>query len=168
MSGGKDDVLQTALQLERDGRKFYIDVAARTSSELVKKMFESFAEDEVRHIEWIQNLSSGGVTAGAANRELYGRLRHVFADVPENVRLSAELSEDDLKALDIAIDLEKKARIAYGKWADESDVEDVRDLCRTLEGMERFHEEVLNNTKTYLDRTADWFLQEEQWNFEGG
>ena len=167
MAVNKEEVVKTAIQLEMDGEKFYLDTASKTSSVLAKGMFESLAKDEQRHIEWIENFSPGGNTAESANRELYGRLSHIFAEVPEDTRMSAALSEDDIKAIDTAIGMEEKSLEAYEKWANEADSEDVRDLCNALAGQERFHRQVLENTKEYLDRTADWFMQEEQWNFEG-
>ena len=56
---------------------------------------------------------------------------------------------------------------AYAKWAEETDDEDVRALCTALVGVEEFHRQVLENTLQYFEQTADWFMQEEQWNFEG-
>lgn len=168
MTVTREEVLGAAIQLERDGRKFYLEAADKASSDLARKMFESLAEDELHHIEWIEEVSPGANTSESANRELYGRLRLIFADAPEDVNLSVLISEDDLNAIGIAIGMEEKSLAAYEQWAEESDSEDVCSLCKALAGQERFHRQVLDNTRAYLDRTADWFMQEEQWNFEGG
>ena len=168
MATVKEQVLGAAIQLERDGRKFYLEAASKTASDLARKMFEALAEDELRHIEWIKAVSSGGSTTESANRELYGRLRPIFTDVSDDVQLSVLISEDDLEAIEIAIGMEEKSFAAYEQWAEESDNEDVCYLCKVLAGQERFHRQLLDNTRVYLDRTTDWFMQEEQWNFEGG
>jgi len=161
------DVVRAAMQLERDGRMFYLDVAARTRNSLVRQMFESLADDELDHMAWLKDLLPGVDTAATANRRLYGRLRHIFADVPETrIRELAE-SEDDRKALDAGISIETASADAYERWARDSEDSALRDLCTTIAGVERFHRQVLVNTLEYLDHTPDWFMQEELWNFEG-
>jgi len=155
MNGNRKEIIRAAIQLEKDGRKFYLDTAGKTSSEFARRMFESFAEDELRHMEWIKALSPGTSTAESANRELYARLRHIFADAPEDLRLAAELSDDDIKAISIAMGMEDKSVLAYEEWAREDEREDIQALCKALAGQERFHRQILENTKEYLDHTAD-------------
>ena len=167
MAVTRDDVTQAALQLEDDGRMFYLDVAEKASNDLAKRMFESLAHDELDHVEWIKQMVPGVDTAGTANRRLYARLRHIFADVPEERLRKIAASEGDVQAINVALDMEKKSVEAYDKWAGESEDDDVRKLCGMLADIERFHVQVLGNTLEYLEHTADWFMQEEQWNFEG-
>jgi rubrerythrin len=164
---GREEVAGAAIQLEKDGREFYLGAAAKTKSDLARKMFEGLAEDELNHIDWIEKLSPGAGTAESANRALYDRLRPIFAGAPPGLRLSAELTDTDLEAIDIAIGMEEKSMAAYEKWAAEDDSDDVQALCKALAGQEHFHRQMLENTRQYLDKTADWFMQEEQWNFEG-
>ena len=164
----RDDVARTAVQLERDGRIFYLDAAEKAQSELTRKMFGSLADDELKHIEWIEKMLPDVDTAGDANRNLYGRLRHIFADVPEAKLRKIATSESDVEAINVAIEIEKRAVAAYEKWQAEADGEDVKKLCNLLVGVERFHVQVLTNTLEYFEHTPDWFMQEEGWNFEGG
>ena len=167
MAVTKEEVLRVAVQLEKDGRDFYLDASAKTGSDLARKMFQSLADDESNHIEWIERMAPGVETAEVANRQLYNKLRPIFANAPAGLKLAAEFSSDDIKALDIAIGMEVKSMAAYSKWAEEADSDDICNLCKVLVGQERFHKEMLENTKKYLDSTADWFMQEEGWNFEG-
>ena len=168
MAPSKKEILESAKQLEVDGRKFYLETAEKTTNELSRKMFLSLADDELKHMEWIDQRSPGGYTANKANKETYDRLRNIFAEVPEEVRKAAEASEDDIKAVDIALDMEKKSRDAYAKWAEESEDEEICELFTALTDIEQFHYELLQNTKEYFDKTADWFMIEERWSFDGG
>ena len=156
------------MQLERDGRVFYLDAAEKAQSELTRKMFASLADDELKHIEWIEKMLPDIDTAGEANRNLYQRLSHIFADVPEAKLRQIATSEDDIGAINTAIGIEKKAVAAYEKWQADADGDDVKKLCNVLAGVERFHVQVLTNTLEYFEHTPDWFMQEEGWNFEGG
>ena len=168
MSEKRDDVARAAVQLERDGRIFYLDAAEKAQSNLTRKMFASLADDELKHIEWIEKMLPDVDTAATANRNLYQRLRHIFADVPEAKLRKVATLENDVEAINAAIVIEKQAVAAYEKWQAEADGEDVKKLCNLLSGVERFHVQVLTNTLEYFEHTPDWFMQEEQWNFEGG
>ena len=163
----KQEVARAAIKLEQDGRTFYLDAAANTASDLVRKMFESLADDERDHIEWIKQTEPGASEAATVNRQLYERLRHIFADVPEATLRTLAKSKSDVDAINFAIDIEQKSIDAYEGWAKNADKPEVRALCDLLAGTERFHRQVLENTLEYFEHTPDWFMKEEQWNFEG-
>jgi rubrerythrin len=167
MTTSKADVIQAAVQLERDGRMFYLDIAGKASDDATRQMFESLADDELDHKDWIESLEPGVDTAETANRKLYDRLRHIFADVPEARLRRLAQSDNDVKAIQAALKMEKESVDAYEQWAADCEDADVQSLCKTLAGIERFHIQVLNNTFEYFERTPDWFMREEQWNFEG-
>ena len=167
MSLTKDEVIKAAAQLERDGYDFYVEAAKKAGNELARQMFESLADDEVDHLRWIERAEPGVNTAEAANRLLYAKLRPIFADVPQQKLNEIASSEGDVEAIKTAVGIERKAAAAYADWAGECDDPVVKKLCETLVGVEKFHEQVLNNTLEYFEKTADWFMKEEQWNFEG-
>ncbi|MFW6158786.1 MAG: ferritin-like domain-containing protein [Planctomycetota bacterium] len=168
MTVSREEVARAAIKLEDDGRAFYLDVADKASTELVAKMFRSLADDELDHKRWIEEHVPGVDSSAEANKRLYERLRHIFADVPEQTLRTLAGSESDVHAIHAGRDVEKKSIDAYETWADEADDEEIENLCRLLAGIERFHLQVLDNTLEYFERTPDWFMREEQWNFEGG
>ena len=168
MTPGKEEILATAKQLEVDGREIYLQTAGKTKNEVTSKMFESLADDELNHMEWIDQQSPGGVTAGKSNEALYSRLKTIFAEVPEEVREAAETSSDDIQAIDTALGMEQKSRDAYAEWAKQSEDEEIRELFSALTGIEQFHYELLQNMKEYFQKTSDWFMVEERWSFDGG
>jgi len=63
MATEKQDIIRAAIQLELDGRKFYLGAAGGSSNDLARQMFESLADDELIHIEWIEKLSAEKETA---------------------------------------------------------------------------------------------------------
>ena len=163
----KPQILHAAAQLERDGHKFYVSAAARASNQLARKMLESFAIDERLHLQWIEQLSGGKVPKTSPPGEIYSRLRDIFANAPQTLRQAAA-STDDIQAVDTAIGMETKSADAYANWAKDAPDADTRALFATLVQFERNHREILENTREYLDRTGDWFMQQEGWIFDGG
>lgn len=160
MAISKQEIIRAAIQLERDGRQFYLDVAEKASSALAKQMFQSLADDEVRHIQWIEKLSPGEKSAAEVNKGLYQRLSHIFADMPEETRRSAQVAQSDMDALSLAIDMEVRSREAYEQWGKASEDDEVHSLCQVLAGAEAYHKELLENTREYLYHSIDWFLQD--------
>jgi len=155
--------LEYAIQMEQDGQRYYGEAAARTVNPLGKKMFESLAADETNHIDWIHKLAPEVESSQEANRALYAKLEPIFAGAP-----GAGGDESDSAAIDLAIGMEEKSVAAYAEWAAEGDSDEIRKLGAVLVGQERFHRQLLENMKQYLDSPGDWFLAEERWNFEGG
>jgi rubrerythrin len=168
MSVSKQDVLDSAIQLEKDGREFFLETATKADNDIVRKVMESLAEDELRHIDWIEQHYPEAKSAEEANREFYKRLSGLFADVGEEEKEKVAASEDDLKALDHALAIEHKASNAYKEWAKDAEDDEVAELCRVLAGVEHFHAQLIENTMQYLKKPGDWFMQEERWIFEGG
>jgi len=164
----KQDIINGAIRLEEDGIKFYREIADKTKNETTRKMFESLAADEEKHIEWIENLAPDVETSKEFNKNLYDRLKNIFADAPKKLKDEAEATEDDMMAIDIAIGMEVKSHDEYKRFADETDDQEIKSLFTILADIERFHRDVLQNSKEYLDAPHDWFMQEEQWMFEGG
>lgn len=166
MNEAKQDIVDAAIRLAEDGRAFYLEAASKTANDLTRKAFESLAADETNHIEWIRRNAGEPSGADVENREVYAPLRGIFADAPDELRRRACLASD-IGAIDIAIAMEKKSADQYAKSLGEIDNPSLKELFRMLVDVEKFHQRLLENTKEYLDHTADWFMMEEQWNFEG-
>jgi rubrerythrin len=164
----REEVINTAIKLENDGIKFYKDIASKTHNELTRKMFESLADDELKHIEWISNQAPDVKTSGEFNQKLYSRLKKIFAEPSEKIKDAARATDDDIKAIDIAINMEIQTQDEYLRFSDETEDPDIEELFTILADIERFHADILQNSKEYLDSPHDWFMQEEGWMFDGG
>ncbi len=165
------EILSAALKLEEDGFSFYEEIAAKAPNEYAKKTFESFAADEKNHIAWIKKTAEGEqveLDSGSdMARKIYDTLKGIFAEIPEDQKGQLAAAENDSAQIDIAISKEEEAIQAYGEWADSADTENVKDLFSKLVQVEKTHRTLLVNAKTYLDRTGDWFMEQEQWSFDG-
>ena len=185
---GKDDVqnlIDTAVKMEQDSIDFYGEAAAGTTNRLGRSMFESFVNDEKRHLKGLQTLLTAVMTANASPveaglRTTAGRIlpprKGTFKSKITTIFLKArqELSErvpsdaDDVKALRIAIDLEREGCKFYGEAAAKATNTTVAEVYRILQNEEKEHLDFLQNTLSYLEDTGNWFLWEEQGLLDGG
>jgi rubrerythrin len=167
MATEKQDVIAAAIRLEQDGREFYLEAAAKSDSDLAQGTFEALADDELRHMEYIRQVSAGEDTLQSVNQRTYQRLRGIFAGVPDEVREAVASASGDIEALNLAIEREEQSRVAYERWGKEAETEELRSLCELLTGAELFHRQLLENVIEYLDHPSDFFLREERWIVEG-
>jgi len=168
MEAGMEALIQAAIKFEQDGFKFYEDAATAAVNEPARKMFLSFAQDEINHERWLRDLGGEAVSAGEQNKALYGRLQGIFSGVPDGERAAVAASDNDLAAINVAIGREKKAIQAYKDLSEKAADEKTRELCLQLVGVEKFHQTALENMIEYFENTTDWFMEEEGWSFDGG
>ncbi len=163
----KEDIISSSIQLEIEGRKFYLEIAEKTTNPVMKSMFKSFAQDELAHIEWFKKLSPEVKSLSESKENFYKYLSSIFMEIPQNEKREASASQDDIKAINIAIEMERKSQVAYNKWAEAVKNEELKNLLLMISDIEKFHEQVLENSKEFLEKPGDWFMQQERWIFEG-
>ena len=161
-------VVDAARKTEKDGRKFYADTAAKSRNPLAKRMFESLAQAEAKHLEFIDQLTKGQFSSPAYDRAFARGLGTVFSGMPQSVRSQAAATPDDIAALDLGIEMEDKSMAFYRKWAEKSADQQVRSFCARLGAEEEDHWRILQSTREYLGETGNWFMAQERWSFDGG
>ena len=161
-------VVDAARKTEMDGRKFYAGTAAKTANPLAKRMFESLVAAEEEHLKFIEQLAAGEFKASPYKGEFARRLATVFSELGDEVKSRTASVEDDVKALDFAIDMEDKSMAFYRKWAETGSDEVVRKFCARMRDEEEDHWRILQSTRDYLDDTGNWFMVQEGWSFDGG
>jgi len=164
----KQDVIQAAAQMEKDGRQFYLESAEKSPSTVVRKVLEQLADDELKHLEWIE-ANLGPHDAGQqARKDAYDRLAHIFKETSEEAKEAGNVMKGDIEPLRLGLDMENKSVVAYARWAEETDDAEVRQLLEALADVERFHAELLENTILYLENPTEYFQKEEGWMLDGG
>ncbi|MBM3475612.1 MAG: hypothetical protein FJX75_20300 [Armatimonadetes bacterium] len=163
MSIVRQEFLNAAIQFERDGFDFYTEAAKNAASDLARGVFESLAQDELRHIGFLRTLSLGEATVRSENESLAARLRPIFKEAGDVV----VDAEGDIAALNLGIEREIKAVETYGAAAAGAEDDGFRELCEVLVGIEQGHRQLLENVVEYLDHPDSFFLREERWIVEG-
>ncbi len=161
------EIIRTAVQLEEDGRAFYLDAASRAANPAVKEVLESLAKDEENHIKWIRETLGVEKSSRELNEETYGRVKHIFAKAPEGTKAAFTASKDDLQPLRLAVEREQKTWKAYQDWAEEVEEPGLQALLRKLVEVEKFHEHLLENTILYLEDPAAFHQKDEGWMLDG-
>lgn len=163
--------LKGAVQMEVEGRQFYLEAAKKVKSEGVREILEYLAEAEVYHIEkfkaiyqslqkdpaWTESLAA----FTPPKQEPYVC---VMAMAKENQGTGGK---DDLQALRTGIKMEECSIDHYTKLAKEIANPLARRFFMSIAHEERGHLLALQDMHNYLSDPADWFYVKEMGHVDG-
>jgi len=146
MSKSAEDVLKTAILLERRGKSFYSIAARETKSETIRKIFTMMAEEEDEHIKFLSRQFAEFQKSG----EFLESEESALADG----KIAAEILSDEVKdeisaagfeaaAISAAIDFENRAIEVYQERANETSDPNEKAMYEMLADWERTHHQLL-------------------------
>jgi len=165
------EALQIAIQMEIDGKEFYLKAGRESSNELGRKLLESLAAEEDIHrqkfieiYDAIRNKKAWPVTDFQPDG---GKtLRTIFARATEEMGSEVKAAGSELEAVETAMDMENKSYDFYQSQQTNLDTE--RDFYETVAAEEREHHMVLLDYYEYLRDPAGWFVKKEHPSLDAG
>lgn len=169
-------LFELALRMEEDGRKFYLDGMARVTNALSKEVLKRLADEELVHIERIQQgyeqIRKGEQFVfeswGGIRKSTQEYFENVFTEAQKRVAELVSPTSEELDVLKMAMNLESQAHKFYVEKRGEVEGKDIRDFLDFLASEEYRHYNLLFNTYEYLRNPGEWHFGEEKPIFEGG
>ncbi len=161
------NALEMAMKMETDAIKFYSEAAAKTKYPVGKRMFQTIAEDEKRHLQMISELIKG-LEVTARDVSPMKNVKSVFETMQGEMMRKAAATKDELEAFKIAMDMEKEGKDFYVKTLAGAKKEKEKALLERLIREEEQHYAIFANTHQFLSDTGNWFMWEERGIVEGG
>ncbi len=153
------ELLQGALQMEREGQAQYRSLAENAQDEVLRAVLRSLADDEERHARSIQQLYSAlqdeeswpEPSAATAPPE---SVQTTVASIIEGTvgRLRADATA--IQAYQTALALEQRAYQYYRTGGEEADSPSLRKWFGMLAGLERLHVESLERLLHFCQQPA--------------
>ncbi len=159
--------VETAIRMETDAMKFYTDAARRTAHPFGRKMFQSFVQDERRHLEMLEAILKG-LDFEIREGEPREAVKSIFETLRSEMMERIGATTDEVNALKIALNMEKEGFEFYRKAAAGTDDEKERALFERLSREEEQHYSILQNTHAFLEDTGNWFMWDEYAIVDGG
>ncbi len=167
------DALQIAIQMEIDGKEYYLKASQKSSNELGKKLLRSLAAEEDIHrqkfekiYDAIRNKRSWPTTDFQPDGGK--RLRTIFAKVTEEMSSNIKAPTTELDAIQTAMDMENKTYDFYKSQRGNATYDAERNFYETLAAEEREHHLILLDYYEYLKDPAGWFVKKEHPSLDGG
>ena len=166
------EVLESALNMEVQGRKFYLKASEDCSNRLARQLFERLAEEEDAHGRRFEEAYAALKTGQSwPDVELpcdQGRqLRSLFAEATAMLGSNIQVPQSELEAIKLAMDMEAKSYSLYHSRGEESTLPAEKRFYEALAGEERGHHLALLDSYEYLSDPAAWFTKSEHWSLDG-
>jgi len=153
-----------ALQLEQEGRAFFLEAAAKTESSLARQTFEFLAKEEDKHIQKIEEfVQSLELTEGAGpfdigDSDAHNRLKE-FDDRLAQIKDEYQLTNSDADAYRMALEFENGAEDFYQEKMDEATDPLIKKFYKWLIDEEAMHSRLLNSCIKFVEDPAGWFAR---------
>jgi rubrerythrin len=154
------EALQVALDTEKQGYRFYMVAAKSSNDPKGREVFEHLAKDEIEHMGVIATMyesltnNEPWMTYEDAV-EKYGSTpseKIIFPDVPDE----PQENFSDIKALEEALEFEKKAVEFYTKQAKDCEEEQARAFYHSLIEIEEGHVQIIQAELDSLMGAGIW------------
>ncbi|MGD9897813.1 MAG: ferritin family protein [Calditrichaceae bacterium] len=160
-----EDILKKSIQLEEDGKKFYLESAKKIKNSLGKRMLERLAADEVHHIERIKEIYEAitddkveNFVVSDANPvsfdDIFNRMKEQLQDAVEEM---SETGVDDAEMIEMALELEHHGHFFYAEAAKKVKGKKVKQFYEMLAEEEKAHYDVLRKTHSFLEDPGLFF-----------
>jgi len=165
--------LQTAIQMEIDGKEFYLKASQASNNELGRKLLRSLASEEDLHRQKFEEIYDA-----IRNRKAWPRtdfqpdggrgLRTIFARATEEMDAKISTMPTELDAVQTAMALENKTYDFYKKQSQLATHDAERDFYEAVASQEGEHHRILLDYFEFLKNPAGWFVQKEHPSLDGG
>ena len=167
------DALQIAIQMETDGKEYYLKASQESSNELGKKLLESLATEEDTHRQKFEEIyrtirSKKAWPTTDFQPDGGKKLRTIFARATEEMASNTKAPNTELDVVQTAIDMENKTYDFYKSQGGNATYDAERDFYETLAAEEREHHIILLDYYEYLKDPAGWFVRTEHPSLDGG
>ena len=165
-------VLQLAVQMEVDGKKFYQKASRKSSNKLAKELFRQLADEEDIHRKRFEEiykaLKRGQNWPDVEPPFEKGKtIKSLFAEATKALGSKFKVAESELEALKAAMDMEIRSYNLYHTRSAASMLPAEKQFYKTLAGEERGHHLALLDSYEYLSDPAGWFTKKEHWSLDG-
>ena len=159
--------LQTALDFEKRGREVYQKAASNTKNPLVKKIFSYLSDQELNHIYEIKEFIEWEHPDIDLKGDTMEGVQDFFKKEMKNFKKKTTLSDDDIKAYEAGLELEKTAYNYYKENSAMVDDSDVIKFFKFLMEQENAHYELISKAYEYAKNPVGFYTEEEGWVVEG-
>lgn len=163
--------LRTAIQMEIDGKEFYLNAAAAARNPLGKKLLTRLAAEEDIHRKVFEKIFENlSQVKGWPEMDISPgqKLDSILAEAKNEVGQNAAGLREEIDAVQTAMALENKTYDFYMERAARADYPAEKELFAALAVQEEEHHRVLLSYYEFLKDPEAWFVQAEHPSLDGG
>ena len=165
--------LRVAVQMEIDGKEFYLKASRASSNDMGRKLLESLAVEEDLHrqkfeqiYQALQQKKSWPSIEPASGFSQH--LKTLFARQAEEIGTSITALSTEIEAVETAMDMENKSYDFYKSQSKTATYTVEKDFYDEVAAEETVHHSLLRDYYDYLKDPVQWFNQKEHPLLDGG
>ena len=154
------DIYKYAMQMELDGKSFYLDLAKKTDNAGIKNILTMVAESEDKHYNVILSMQRNDKTQYSADTEVLTNVKNIFMKMKEEKEIDVDTSQVDVYKK--ALEVETNSENFYLERADEEKDPHKKEIFLTLASEEKNHCVLLENLVNLVSQPDNW-LENSEW-----
>lgn len=157
------NILEYAMQMEKDGEEYYRQLAQQTTNNGLKTILTMLADEEVKHYNTIEKMKTA--KPQMAETAILTDAKNVFIQLRE----STEKFDFGIRQTELykkAQDIEKKSQDFYLEKANEVKKEYQKEIFLRLADEEKKHYFLLENIIEFVSRPETWLENAEFYHLE--
>jgi rubrerythrin len=164
--------LKYCIQMEIDGKEFYLKACKDSTNELGKKLLESLAQQEDfhrRNFEQIYTkISKSNKWPVVASQPDAGQvLKTIFAEASNETAPQTKAAKTEIEAIEKAMQMEDKSYDLYNQRFEQAAKGAEKDFYEKIAGEERGHKLILLDYYEYMKDPGGWFVNAEHPSLDG-
>jgi rubrerythrin len=165
--------LQTAIQMEIDGKEYYMKASQSSRNELGRELLKRLAAEEDGHRLVFEKIYKDISARKSWPEKAYqgdgGRgLRTIFARALEAMEGDINTIASELEAIQTAMAMENKTYDFYKSRSGQATYDAEKQFYEEVAMQEEEHHRVLLDYYEFLKNPAAWFVQKEHPSLDGG
>ena len=157
------NILEYAMQMEKDGEDYYRQLAQQTANIGLKTILTMLADEEVKHYNAIEKMETA--KPDMAETTILTDAKNIFVQIQESKK-SFGLDLGQIELYRKAQDIEKKSRDFYLEKAAEVEPNYQKELFLQLAEEEKKHYFLLENIIEFVSRPEQWLENAEFYHLE--
>lgn len=166
------EALQFAIQMEIDGKEYYLKISQKSRDEVGKRLLAALAAAEDVHRQKFEAIFEAiqvkQVWPSIKLTPPAKRIRTIFAEALGQIKAGSKGTSTEIGAVDKAIDMETKSYDYYMGKSEGAARGVEMEFYKAVAAEEQVHHLVLLDYKEYLSNPAAWFVKAEHPSFDGG
>ncbi|MHC4140207.1 MAG: ferritin-like domain-containing protein [Planctomycetota bacterium] len=159
------DIYKYAMQMELDGRHFYLDLAKKTNNTGIKNILTMMADSEAKHYNIILSMQKNDKTQYSADSEELAKVKNIFERMKEEKKeLDVDVSQ--VEFYKEALEVETNSEKFYLERADEEKDPHNKQIFLTLAKEEKSHCILLENLVNLVSQPDTWVENPEWYHVE--
>lgn len=149
------NIYEYAMKVEKDGEKYYRELASKTDNVGVKSILNMLADEEVKHFMVFDKMNKNQVVPSQPNVDIFKNTHNIFQKMREE-NTSPRFTQDQIEFYKGALRSEENSYTFYTEKASMLEDGEQKEAFLRIAAEEKAHFVLLENLVEYVSAPESW------------